>query len=121
MATVPAEPPLPRYEAIVPDEVSAGAYSNGFSSWFNQTDFTIDFAVHLPAELRVDEDGHPYMHVPIQVVSRVKIPPSMIFRLIQNLESSMTQYEGMFGPITHLGDEAPLVPPDDLAGGNGND
>jgi hypothetical protein len=98
----------------VPDELSAGVYSNGHISWFNMTDFTIDFAVHLPAESRESGDG-PYMYVPVLVVSRVKIPPSLVFRLIQNLESSMTQYEEMFGPITHLGDETPLVPPDDLA------
>lgn len=120
MTTTPDAPP-PRYEVVVPDDVSAGIYANGFASWFNQTDFTIDFFVHLPAEPREDPDGNAYMHAPVQVVSRVKLPPSMLFRLMQNLESSMTQYEGMFGPITHLGDDAPLLPPDPLDGGGDNE
>jgi hypothetical protein len=116
----PSSRPPPRFEVIVPDALSAGVYSNAQLSWFNRTDFTVDFAVHLPVEPRTDDTG-PYLHSPVQVVSRVKIPPSMVFRLIQNLETTMTQYEQMFGPITHLGDEGPLLPPDDFSPGQGGE
>lgn len=107
------QPPV-TLEVIVPEALSAGVYANGFGSWFNQTDFTLDFFVHLPATPQQDESGNRYLHAPVQVVSRVKIPPPIIFRLIQQLNASMTEYEQMFGEITSLGD--PIPPPSDSGG-----
>jgi hypothetical protein len=95
-------------EVTVPEALSAGVYANGFGTWFNQTDFTLDGFVHLPADQRTDEHGAGYIHQPVQVVVRVKFPPSLIFSLIQNLEQAMTNYEAQFGAITSLG---PTVPP----------
>ena len=101
----------PRMEVIVPMDQSAGTYANGFGTWFNQTDFTIDYFVHLPADQRLDEEtGGSYLHAPVQVVSRIKLPPTLIFRLMQQLESSYTEYERMFGTVTPLG-ETDLTPP----------
>jgi hypothetical protein len=34
-------------EVIVPDALSAGVYANGFTCWYNRTDFTLDFLVYL--------------------------------------------------------------------------
>jgi len=45
-----------------------------------------------------------FVHAPVQVVSRVKLAPPLMFRLIQQLNSSYTQYEQQFGPVTPLGD-----------------
>jgi Protein of unknown function (DUF3467) len=107
------QPPLqPRIELIVPEDQSAGVYSNGFGTWFNQTDFTIDFFVHLPAQQKEDESG-PFIHTPVQVVSRVKVPTALLWRLIQQLNTSYTQYEAQFGPVVPVGDVPPQpdVPP----------
>ncbi|MGW4242537.1 DUF3467 domain-containing protein [Nocardia sp. NPDC004722] len=94
--------PAANVEVVVPESWSAGAYANGFTCWYNRTDFTLDFVVHLPTEPGIDGDGKPIVRQPVQVVSRVKFPPSMIFRLMQTLNDSMSNYEQQFGPIEHL-------------------
>jgi len=100
------EPTLPQtdVEVIVPEAMSAGVYANGFTCWYNRTDFTLDFLVYLPADRGVDDDGRPVLRQPVQVVSRVKIPPALIFRLMQTLNDSMSNYELQFGSISHLGE-----------------
>ena len=113
MAAQP-EPEIPlQFEVNVPEDQSAGTYSNGFATWFNQTDLTIDFFIHLPMEPRTDDEGNPFMHVPVEVVSRVKIPPTLVFRLIEQLNSSYTAYEEQFGAVTPLGEMPgqPDIPP----------
>jgi len=100
------EPTLPQadVEVIVPEAMSAGVYANGFTCWYNRTDFTLDFLIYLPADRGTDEDGRPQLRQPVQVVSRVKIPPALIFRLMQTLNDSMSNYEQQFGSISHLGE-----------------
>jgi hypothetical protein len=100
-----------RLAVLVPEDQSAGVYANGFATWFNQTDFTLDCFVHLPAEPRSEEGGATVLVQPVQVVSRVKFPPALIFRLIQNLNEAMTAFETQFGPIVALGE--PIPPPTD--------
>lgn len=99
------------WEVIVSEAFSAGTYANVFATWFAQTDFTLDALVSSPPEQRIDEGGQPYLYQPLQVVSRVKFPPSVIFRLIQNLNQAMTGYEAQFGDIVTVGD--PIPPPAD--------
>jgi hypothetical protein len=112
-----SEPIAPQsYEVIVPEAESAGHYANGFTVWGNITDFTIDFYVWQPLEPRTDDSGNSFFHQPLQVVSRVKLPPALIFRLAQELSTRLAEYEDVNGPVTPLGD--PIVPPpDDLIGG----
>jgi hypothetical protein len=97
-------------EVVVPEALSAGVYANGFTCWYNRTDFTLDFVVYLPTDESIDANGEAVVRQPVQVVSRVKFPPSMIFRLMQTLNDSMSNYEQQFGPIVHLGD--PISPPE---------
>jgi len=98
------EAPRVMGEIIVPDHLATGIYANNFSGYTNATDFTIDFSVVLPAESLSDDEG-PYLNFPSQVVDRIKLPPSLIYRLMQHLESQLTQYEAANGPVTPLGDE----------------
>jgi len=99
-----ATPPPVNVEVIVPESMSTGVYANGFTCWYNRTDFSVDFVVHLPTDPGFDEDGKPIVRQPVQVVARVKFPPAMIFRLMQTLNDTMNNYERQFGPINHLGD-----------------
>lgn len=99
-----ATPPEVNVEVIVPEAMNAGVYANGFTCWYNRTDFTIDFVVHLPTDPGTDASGKPVLRQPVQVVSRVKFPPSMVFRLMQTLNDSMSNYEQQFGSIVHLGE-----------------
>jgi hypothetical protein len=101
-----SEPPEPQadVEVIVPEALSVGVYANGFTCWYNRTDFTVDFLVYLPEDPGLDETGEPVARQPVQVVSRVKFPPALIFRLMQTLNDSMSNYEHQFGAIVHLGE-----------------
>jgi hypothetical protein len=104
-APPPAEEPDVDVDVIVPEAIGAGVYANGFTCWYNRTDFTLDFLVYLPTEPgAVSDTGQPVMRQPVQVTSRVKFPPALIFRLMQTLNDSMSNYEHQFGPITHLGE-----------------
>jgi hypothetical protein len=38
--------------------------------------------------------------VPFRVVSRVKLPVSVIFDLLKAINENMTKYEDVFGPIS---------------------
>ena len=108
----PEEAPQFMYEVIVPESESVGRYGNGFTVWFNKTDFTIDFLVWLPSDPRTDENGNPYFYQPLQVVSRIKIPPAIVFRLAQELSTKLIEYEEAFDTkVEPLGD--PLTPPPD--------
>lgn len=97
-------PPPVKVEVIVPEAMSVGVYANGFTCWYNRTDFTLDFVVHLPTDPGVDDSGRSVVRQPVQVVSRVKFPPAMVFRLMQTLNDSMSNYERQFGAISHLGE-----------------
>jgi hypothetical protein len=97
-------------EVVVPEALSAGVYANGFTCWYNRTDFTLDFVVYLPTDESIDDHGEGVVRQPVQVVSRVKFPSSMIFRLMQTLNDSMSNYEQQFGPIVHLGDSVSPPP-----------
>lgn len=101
----------PQIVVKVPEAQSAGVYANGFAVWFNQTDFTLDGVVHLPMDRQVNAQGQAVFRQPVEVVSRVKFPPALIFRLIQQLNEVMTRYEQQFGEIKHLG--PPIPPPSD--------
>jgi hypothetical protein len=101
----PADEPDVDVDVIVPEVVGAGVYANGFTCWYNRTDFTLDFLVYLPSGPGgVSETGQTAVRQPVQVTSRVKFPPALIFRLMQTLNDSMNNYERQFGPITHLGE-----------------
>jgi Protein of unknown function (DUF3467) len=91
-------------EVIVPEALSVGVYANGFTCWYNRTDFTLGFLVYLPTDPGVDDAGRPIVRQSARVVSRVKFPPALIFQLMQILNDSMSNYEHQFGAIVHLGE-----------------
>jgi hypothetical protein len=100
----------PVFQILVPEAMNPGVYANGFSTWFSDTEFTLDFLINLPAQPQMTDQGQTMVQ-PMQVVSRVKFSPSLIFRLMQNLNDTMTNYEGMHGAIKPSG--PPIQPPGD--------
>lgn len=76
----------------VPPEKSAGSYSNIVSVWHTPHDFAIDFCVNQP--FAAGPDGFA-----AQVVSRVRIPPTIVFELLSALSDNLSQYEDEFGEI----------------------
>jgi hypothetical protein len=95
----PSEPPEePELQILVncPAELEAGVYSNMLSVWHSAYEFTLDFAVTLPARSGETEGS---AEIPCKVVARVKIPPTMIFNVLQALNQNMDHYEARFGAI----------------------
>ena len=86
-------------EIAVPPEAEAGVYANLLAIWHTQDEFTFDFAVKQPSQLRQSEEGVEKVHVPARVVSRVRVPPGQVFEILKALNENMTHYERAFGEI----------------------
>lgn len=82
----------------IPDDLAAGVYSNMVLVWHTAYEFTLDFAAIEPTDSN---------RVPCRVVSRVRIPPTVIFDLMRALNENMSKYEARFGEIRRLGAEPP--------------
>ena len=80
----------------------AGKYANVAVVWHTQHDFTLDFAVL--GMTRTAEDGSAIIEAPI--VSRVKVPVSVIFQIARAIAENVDKYEHTYGPITPPPDEA---------------
>jgi hypothetical protein len=92
------KPPEQELQINVPDEVASGVYSNMVVVWHTPYEFTLDFAAIEPGE------GN---RVPCRVVSRVRIPPTVIFDLMRALNENMSIYESKFGEIRRVSGEEP--------------
>jgi hypothetical protein len=89
----------------VPDELEAGVYGNVLSIWHTPYEFTLDFASTQPPQVTQPEGDEPgTVEVPCRVVSRVKIPPTVIFDVLRALNENMTRYEDSFGSIRRPGE-----------------
>jgi len=107
------EPVRPQFDVVVPDDLQGGTYANVVSVWHSPFEFTLDFAVtQQPVR---DEEGNP--HVPCRVVSRIKVPTTVLFDLMRTLGDNLTRYENAYGAIKRPGEtDEEIVPPDDQAG-----
>jgi len=92
------------FQIIVPSEQEVGTFSNLLTAWFSAHEFTLDFCVTLPPAQQEDDPGAV---VPCPVVSRLKIPVTVIFTMLQVMNGIMTRYEDRFGPITRIGESDP--------------
>ncbi|MFZ4516292.1 MAG: DUF3467 domain-containing protein [Acidimicrobiia bacterium] len=105
--------PNVRFDVHVPDHQMAGEYANLLNVWHTAHEFTLDFASTMPPETAVDEHGDEFVRVPVRVVQRVKVPPTLLFEIIRALNDNMTRYEEAFGPIQRFAGNDPLFPPAD--------
>jgi Protein of unknown function (DUF3467) len=94
--------PEPTLEYRVAEDMEGGTYANAVTIWHTGHEFTFDFGSSLPPSQT--EDGE--VTVPFRVVARVKLPVSVIFDLLQAINSNMTAYEETFGPISGMSDSA---------------
>jgi hypothetical protein len=81
----------------IPPDLEGGVYANVLGVWHTGHEFTLDFAVTQPPI--VPENPVEPVAVPCRVVTRVKIPPSVIFDVLRALNQNMTIYENTFGEI----------------------
>jgi Protein of unknown function (DUF3467) len=89
--------PQPQVQINVPPEKIAGHYANVVSVWNTPYDFAIDFCINQPYAA-----GPGAMAV--QVVSRVRIPPTLVFDLLQALNQNLGEYEERYGKLKRPGE-----------------
>jgi hypothetical protein len=98
-----AEAQEPEFQVVVPPEKEAGVYANFLGVWHSPYEFTLDFCVTQPPQPAEENAGRAVM--PCLVVSRIKIPVTLIFDVVRALNENMTRYEDAFGEIKRPGDE----------------
>jgi hypothetical protein len=81
----------------VPPELEGGTYANVLNVWHTAYEFTLDFGVMQ--QVGEVEDPDAALQVPVRVVSRVRIPVTLLFEVLKALNTNMTGYESTFGPI----------------------
>jgi len=84
-------------EITLPPELEGGVYSNVLHVHHTAYEFTLDFGVMRPAER---DEGDSPVRVPVRVVSRVRIPVTLLFDVLKALNQNLANYEGAFGPIS---------------------
>jgi Protein of unknown function (DUF3467) len=86
---MPQQPPV---NINVPPDRVAGEYANVVTVWHTPHDFAIDFCVNQPY---ASSPGQ----LAVQVVSRVRIPPTIVLDLLRALNDNLGQYEEQFGTV----------------------
>ena len=84
-----------RLNVSVNDELKHGTYANFLLVSHSPHEFTLDFCQVLPG----GEPGKPRA----EVVSRVKVAPTLVGKIIQALNTNMTNYEDKHGMVRDVG------------------
>ncbi len=83
----------------VPESELTGTYANFAAVWHSPHEFTLDFGV---ADMETTTpDGETF--VPVKVVARLKVPPSVIFEIARVIAENVDKYERQFGAIRQPG------------------
>lgn len=82
-------------QVVVPDEVKHGQYANFLIVSHGAHEFTLDFCQRMPAR----EQGK----VNAEVVSRVRIAPTMVAQVLNALNTNLSGYEDRFGSVKAIG------------------
>ena len=90
----PQQPQQPRISIKVDDDRKFGEYANFLVVSHSAHEFTLDFSVIMPG-------GEPGQ-VTAEVVSRVKIAPTMVGKVIRALNTNMTGYEDKYGMVNDI-------------------
>jgi len=89
--------PEREFSIFVPPELEAGVYANLLQASYSTHEFTLDFCVSVPAE-EIDEEAR------FRVVSRIKVPVTIMLETIRRVNEVMTHYEDKFGEIGKPGE-----------------
>ncbi len=84
------------FEMQVGENEAGGVYANFLGVWHTAHEFTLDFAVTQPAALAQTQDGSTVTRVPCQVVSRIKVPPTVLFDFLRTLNENLSNWEQNF-------------------------
>ena len=89
------EPQRQKVKLNVDDELKHGTYANFLIVSHSPHEFTMDFCQLLPG------DGSEEVHA--DVVSRIKIPPTVAGKVIRALNTNLNNYEDKFGNVKEVG------------------
>jgi hypothetical protein len=88
-------PSQQQIEISVDDSYKHGTYANFLVVSHSPHEFTLDFCQILP--------GGKGGKVKAEVISRVKVAPTMVGKIIRALNTNMTGYEDKFGMVKEVG------------------
>ncbi len=88
-------PSKQQVQVVVPDDAKYGDYANFLVVSHSPHEFTLDFCQLLPS----GEQGK----LNAEVVSRVRIAPTMVGRVLNALNTNLSNYEERFGQVKALG------------------
>lgn len=89
-------------QIVVHAEQVPGSYANVLATWHTAHEFTLDFCVMLSP---VQGHGDSSTNVLCPVVSRLKIPVTILFSMLQAMHGIMARDEDRFGPIKRVGED----------------
>lgn len=89
------QPRQAQIRVVVDDEVKHGTYSNFLVVSHGPHEFTLDFCQLLPS----GEQGS----VNAEVISRIKIAPTMVGQVLRALNTNLSNYEEKFGSVKAIG------------------
>lgn len=91
---MPEDSPV-QFSLTMPEDLQGGVYANMANVWHTTHEFTIDFfAQALPGSV---EDGSGAQVVPFVGVTRVRVPPSVIFELARAISINVDNWEQSTG------------------------
>jgi hypothetical protein len=79
----------------VGDDQKFGTYANFLVVSHSPHEFTLDFCQVMPSQ----QQGQ----VQAETVARIKVAPTMVGKIIQALNTNMTNYEDKFGLVKDVG------------------
>lgn len=88
-------PSQPQVRVVVSDDIKHGEYANFVVVSHGPHEFTLDFCQLLPS-------GDPNQ-VNADVVSRIRVAPTMIGQLLRALNANLTNHEDKFGDVKAIG------------------
>ena len=93
------------YRFYVPPEQEGGVYANTLGVWHTAYEFTLDFAAMQPVQPPDPGEEHASPIVPCRVVSRVRIPVTLLFDVMRALNDNLS---GLWWGVGVLGAAAVL-------------
>ncbi|HWH33543.1 MAG TPA: DUF3467 domain-containing protein [Egibacteraceae bacterium] len=90
-----APPQQPAVQITVPDDAKRGEYANFLVVTHSPHEFTLDFCQVVT--------GTDPERMQAEVVSRVKLAPTMVGKVIRALNDNLTGYEEKFGLVKEIG------------------
>lgn len=89
------QPASRQLNVSVPEDLKLGTYANFLVVSHSPHEFTLDFCQVLP--------GREGAKVKAEVISRIKVAPTVVGKIIRALNTNMTAYEDKYGLVQEIG------------------